>query len=153
MLPFEARVELWGMLRIPQSSTITGISPSDCLVSYLGHSLVGGASYPSAEMQLVYSPAPADLASVCVCVCLSLQNHYFLTIFSNLVFLRESGFIRRDDFFFFFFFWSGHIPPFILCHILYFTSEFFFSLPIFHLFDRLDVRHLVCMWQKCSITQ
>ena len=28
-----------GVLRIPQSSSITGTSPSDCLVSYPGHSL------------------------------------------------------------------------------------------------------------------
>ena len=27
-----------GVLCIPQSSSITGASPSDCLVSYLGHS-------------------------------------------------------------------------------------------------------------------
>ena len=27
-----------GVLHIPQSSSITGNSPSDCLVSYLGHS-------------------------------------------------------------------------------------------------------------------
>ena len=31
---------------------------SDCLVSYLGHSL--GGSYPFAEMESVYSTAPAD---------------------------------------------------------------------------------------------
>ena len=42
---------------IPQSSSITGTSPSDCLVSYAGHSLE--ESYPSAEMQLVYFPVPA----------------------------------------------------------------------------------------------
>ena len=30
-----------GVLRIPQSSSITGVSPSDCLVSYLGHLLEG----------------------------------------------------------------------------------------------------------------
>ena len=47
-----------GVLRIPQSSSISGASQSDCLVSYLGHSL--GKSYPSAEMLLVYSTAPAD---------------------------------------------------------------------------------------------
>ena len=35
------------VLRISQNSSITETSPSDCLVSYLGHSLVGG-SYPSA---------------------------------------------------------------------------------------------------------
>ena len=31
-----------GVLRIPQSSSITGTSPSDCLVSYPGNSLGGG---------------------------------------------------------------------------------------------------------------
>ena len=50
-----------GELCIPQSSSITGTSSSDCLVSYSGHSLVGG-SYPSAEKQSVYSTAPADWA-------------------------------------------------------------------------------------------
>ena len=47
-----------GVLCIPQSSSITGTSPSDCLVSYARHKL--GKSYPSAEMQLVYSTTPAD---------------------------------------------------------------------------------------------
>ena len=37
-----------GLLRIPQSPSITGASPSDCLVLYLGHSL--GKSYHSADM-------------------------------------------------------------------------------------------------------
>ena len=46
------------LLHIPQSSSITGSSTSDCLVSYLGHSL--GESYPSAKMQLVYSTVPAN---------------------------------------------------------------------------------------------
>ena len=32
------------VLRIPQSSSITGTSPSDCLVSYPGHSLGEGVS-------------------------------------------------------------------------------------------------------------
>ena len=41
---------------------MTGNSPSDYLVSYLGHSLGG---YPSAEMQSVYSIAPADWAIWC----------------------------------------------------------------------------------------
>ena len=51
------------MLHIPQSFSITGTSPSDCLVSYLGHSLLGGGSYPSAEVQSVYSTAPTDWAT------------------------------------------------------------------------------------------
>ena len=37
------------VLLIPQSSCITGVSPSDCLVSYPGHWLE--KFYPSAEMQ------------------------------------------------------------------------------------------------------
>ena len=51
-----------GLLRIPQSSSTAGTSSSDCLVSYLGHSF-GGGSYPSAEVQPVYSTAPADWAN------------------------------------------------------------------------------------------
>ena len=38
------------VLYIPQSSNITGTSPSDCLVSYPGHSVVVVVSYPSAEV-------------------------------------------------------------------------------------------------------
>ena len=45
---------------ILQSSSITGTSSSDCLVSYPGHSL--RESYPEAEMLLVYSTVPADWA-------------------------------------------------------------------------------------------
>ena len=45
-----------GVLRIPQSSNITGTAPSDCLMSYPGHSLWG--AYPSAESQSVYSTLP-----------------------------------------------------------------------------------------------
>ena len=49
-----------GVLRIAQNSSITGTSPSDCLESYLGYSL--GKSYPSVEVQSVYSTDPADWA-------------------------------------------------------------------------------------------
>ena len=41
------------VLRIPQSSSITGTSPSDCLVSYQD-------IYPSTEMQSGYSAAQTD---------------------------------------------------------------------------------------------
>ena len=47
------------MVHIHQSSRITGASSSDCLVSYPGHSLVGG-SCPSAKNQSVYSTTPDD---------------------------------------------------------------------------------------------
>ena len=49
------------ILCISQSSNMTGTSPSDCLVSYPGHSL--RESYPSAEMKSVYSIAPANWAT------------------------------------------------------------------------------------------
>ena len=50
-----------GVLRIPQRPSITEASPSDCLVSYPGHSL--GESYLFAEMQSVYSATQADWAT------------------------------------------------------------------------------------------
>ena len=50
-----------GVLCIPQSARISGISPLDCLMSYPGHLLWRwGVSYLSAEMQLVYSTAPVN---------------------------------------------------------------------------------------------
>ena len=52
------------ILHIPQSSRITGTSPLDCLVSYSEHSLGGWGSGLSAEMQSVYSIAPADWANL-----------------------------------------------------------------------------------------
>ena len=50
-----------GVLCIPQTSRITGTLLSDCLVSYLGHTLWWWWGLtPSAEMHLVYSTAPAN---------------------------------------------------------------------------------------------
>ena len=49
-----------GVLHIPQRSRITRTSSSDCLESNPGHPLV--RSYPSEEMQSVYSTSPADWA-------------------------------------------------------------------------------------------
>ena len=48
------------ILCIPQSSSITRTLPSDCLMSYLRHSL--RESYSSREKQSVYSTAPVDSA-------------------------------------------------------------------------------------------
>ena len=53
-----------GILPILQCSRITGVSLSDRLVSYTELSL--GESYPSAEMQWVYSSSPADWADVSI---------------------------------------------------------------------------------------
>ena len=80
------------VLLIPQSSSITGTLPSDCLVSYPGHSL--GESYPSAEKQSVYSTALANWAKeawlshklyihICIfCVVVS-QEVFFHTVQPN----------------------------------------------------------------------
>ena len=64
-----------GVLFISQSSSITWASPSDCLVSYLGHSL--GKSYPSAEIHLVYSTPPSWLGHLSL-VCSSI--HFDLSL-------------------------------------------------------------------------
>ena len=47
-----------GVFCIPQRPSITGTSPSDCLVSYPRHLL--GEFYPSAEVQSVYPTAAVE---------------------------------------------------------------------------------------------
>ena len=50
------------VIRIPQSSSITGTSPSDCLVSYLGYSLVGGGLTPlQRSSRCILPPQPTGL--------------------------------------------------------------------------------------------
>ena len=46
-----------GVLHIPQSFSITGTSPSDCLVSYPGHSLVGVLTLCRGAVGVFYSPS------------------------------------------------------------------------------------------------
>ena len=58
-LPLWVRVDL-GAMAMKGYSAFPEASASDCLMSYPGHSLE--ESYPTAEMQLVYSTAPADWA-------------------------------------------------------------------------------------------
>ena len=62
--PFQVRVsnDNEGVFCIPQTSSITGNSPSDCLLSYSGHLL--RETYPSTDVQLVYSTALADCAMI-----------------------------------------------------------------------------------------
>ena len=67
-----------GVLRIPQSSSITGASSSDCSME----------SYPSTEMRSVYSLAPADWAKIFCRVKLKLVNtsiliNLFLTTYQT----------------------------------------------------------------------
>ena len=49
------------ILRIPQSSSITGALPLECLVSYPGLLLVVVGSYPPAEMQCILQPQLTEL--------------------------------------------------------------------------------------------
>ena len=60
-----------GVFCIPQSSSITGTSPSDCYVSYPGHSL--GESYSSTMKHSVYSTVKPT------------ANHLFVGQFSVLL--------------------------------------------------------------------
>ena len=58
----EGNVEV---LRIPQSSSISGTSLSDCFVSYVGRSLLGILPL-CREKRSVYSSAPADWAKLLI---------------------------------------------------------------------------------------
>ena len=46
-----------GVLHIPQSSSITGASPSDCFVSYPGHTLEGVFPLRREAVGVFYSPS------------------------------------------------------------------------------------------------
>ena len=55
-----------GVLHIPESSSITGTSASDCLVSYPGHSLGRGQSYPLRREAVSVLYSPSWMGRVCV---------------------------------------------------------------------------------------
>ena len=76
------------VLHIPQISSITEASPSDCLVSYPGHSL--GESYPSSKMYSVFSTAPANWAII-IAVNVSLGTPYASSICSIFSLCMESN--------------------------------------------------------------
>ena len=78
------------ILLTPQSSSITEDSPSDCVVSYSGHSLE--ESYPSAEMQLVYSAVLVDWTKNIVCVCV------FLSFFCLMAYQPFVGYLMPKPF-------------------------------------------------------
>ena len=69
-----------GVLRIPSNSSITWTSPSDCFVTYPRHLLWG--SYPSVEVQSVYSTAPVKWARFeLVSLCPFDNYHYIMGTF------------------------------------------------------------------------
>ena len=69
-----------GVIYIPERSSITGASPSNCLVSYPGHLL--RESYSSAKKQLVYSATSADWAR-------ELKESLYFVVDSNMWIRRE----------------------------------------------------------------
>ena len=73
-----------GAFRIPESSRITGATPSDCFVSHSGH-LVGD-SYSFGEMQFVYSTPPVDWARKKLVV----PTQYSLKFYEK-IFRKKSG--------------------------------------------------------------
>ena len=60
----------------PKAPALLG-SHQHCLVSYPGHSWVGG-SYPAAEVQSAYSTAPADWARYDMDFAFFIKNCYVL---------------------------------------------------------------------------
>ena len=127
-----------GVLRIPQSSSITGASPSDCLISYPGHSL--GECYPSAELQSMYFTVPADwpLVGLAWFICLMayqqlmgysmLEFNWFLTIMHNYIFnVPLLSFFNRTVFFII-----------VICLHRYMAS----TVPILSLTIQLNISHL-----------
>ena len=77
-----------GVLRIPQSSSITGTSPSDCLMSSPGHSL-GDLTHLQRSSRCILQPQPTGQAIVGLywinlkqsiyCVCLIFFYNLFCT--------------------------------------------------------------------------
>ena len=72
-----------GVLHVPQSFSITEASPSDCLMSYPGHSL--GEFYPSAEIQSVYSTAAVNWAKTELETALFSKNFKCIALIETLV--------------------------------------------------------------------
>ena len=65
-----------GVLCIPQGSSITGASPSDCLVSYPGHSLVVRVVLPLGRdvVGVFYSPSWLGYIQLGIFILLLLEN-------------------------------------------------------------------------------
>ena len=80
-----------GVLHIPQSYNITGPSLSDCLASYTGHSL-RRESYSSAEVQSVYSTAPAHLARGWVNTYYYYYYKYILSLVCSILKPKKTNF-------------------------------------------------------------
>ena len=67
-----------GVLRIPQSPSITGTSPTHCLVSYTGHSLGGGVS-------VFYSPSWLGKRVYIFEILAEDCEHLFISFYVNII--------------------------------------------------------------------
>ena len=91
-----------GVLHILQISK-AGASPSNCLMSYPGHSLWGWGLTPPTEMQSVYSTAPADWTELVFEIQIS-QNFWLTKIKSLRNLDGESvSYLKTINFFLFLF--------------------------------------------------
>ena len=75
-----------GVLHIPQISSITGTSPSHCLVLYPRHSLEGGALTPLQRCSR-YILQPQPTGQFCVSVCGNVVWNILVIIFLLIVFV------------------------------------------------------------------
>ena len=66
------------ILCIPQSSSITGTSPSDCLVSYPGHSLGRGLTPLQKSSQCILQPQPTGQINY---LYLNVIFYFYLSLF------------------------------------------------------------------------
>ena len=76
-----------GVLHIPQRSSISGTSPSDCLMSYPRHSLEGVLPRCREAVGVFYSLSRLGknvLAFVCVCLCVSVCACVFVCLWVDI---------------------------------------------------------------------
>ena len=113
------------VLHIPQNSSIIGTSPSNYSLSYWGYSF--GRSYPSVEMQLVYSIASANWADFVS------KEDYLIgkngninwKRYGNKIVCKHSGFLRL-------FRWCEILTSFIVMLGFWFINKFIYTVKKMH---------------------
>ena len=78
-----------GVLRIPQSSSITGTSPSDCLVLYPGHLLGEVLTLSREAVGVFYSPKSNSYVNK------TLSNCKMAIIFSEVKYVKRLSFREK----------------------------------------------------------
>ena len=89
VLPHRARVDLGngneGVLHIPQSPSITGTSPSDCLMSYPGHLLGGGLTPLQRCCQCILQLQPTEKSVYGGGVCKYIEIYIYIYIYISAI--------------------------------------------------------------------